>query len=193
MLLSTVLATVTTDGLARIAGNGVWPYSTPMFVQEESPSDLIGIFPQTDETGGFTEPLNTTATSMKDWLRLEIQVQRYGYGYQWRGSKTVHFAIMVLLVHVAMAVGHLLYVLWKICVLGQGIGSSWDQFTELIALAVNSKSSSRMQNTCAGIETWATWREVVSVRETYAGHLEMVIGDEEKAMTSLAEVGKKYG
>lgn len=153
MLLSTVLATVTTDGLARIAGNGVWPYSTPMFVQEESSSDLVGIFPQTDETGGFTEPLNTTATSMKDWLRLEIQVQRYGYGYQWRGSKTVHFAIVVLLVHVAMAVGHLLYVLWKICVLGQGIGSSWDQITELIALAVNSKSSSRMQNTCAGIET----------------------------------------
>jgi hypothetical protein len=192
MMLATVLATVTTDGLARIAGNGVWPYSTPMFVQEGSPSNLTGIFPQTDEVGGFTEPLNTTAASLKDWLRLDIEVQRYGYGYQWRGSKTVQFGISVLLVHVAMAVGHVLYVLWTIIVQQQGVASSWVQITELIALAVNSKSTSRMQNTSAGIETWRTWQEIVAVRETYVGHLEMVFGEEAKEINSLAEAEKKY-
>ena len=192
-MLATVLATVTTDGLARIAGNGVWPYSTPVFVIESSPSNLTGIFPQTDQVGGFTEPLNTTAASMKDWLRLDIEVQRYGYGYQWRGSKTVQFGISVLLVHVAMAVGHLLYVLWTIIVQHEGVGSSWDQIMELIALAVNSKSTSRMQNTCAGIETWGTWQEIVAVRETYAGHLEMVFGDDAKVMHTLVEAEKKYG
>jgi hypothetical protein len=193
MMLATVLATVTTDGLARIAGNGVWPYSTPIFVQEESPSNLTGIFPQTDQAGGFSEPLNTTAAHLKDWLRLDIVVQRFGYGYQWRGSKTVQFGISVLLVHVAMAVGHLLYMLWTIVVKQQGVGCSWDQITELIALAVNSKSTSRMQNTCAGIGTSRTWQEIVAVRETYAGHLEMVFGEEAKAMNSLAEAEKKYG
>jgi hypothetical protein len=193
MLLATVLATVTTDGLARIAGNGVWPYSTPIFVQEESPSNLTGIFPQTDQAGGFTEPLNTTAAHMKDWLRLDIVVERFGYGYQWRDSKTVQFGISVLLVHVAMAIGHLFYMLWTIVVEQQGIGCSWDQITELIALAVNSKSTSRMQNTCAGIETSRTWQEIVAVRETYAGHLEMVFGEEAKAINSLAEPEKRYG
>jgi hypothetical protein len=193
MMLATVLATVTTDGLARIAGNGIWPYSTPMFVNETSPSNLTGIFPQTDQVGGFTEPLNTTVAGMKDWLRLDIEVQRYGYGYQWRGSKTVQFGISVLLVHVAMALGHLFYILWTIIVRQQGIGSSWDQITELIALAVNSKSTSRMQNTCAGIETWGTWQEIVAVRETYSGHLEMVFGEEAKAMNGLAQTEKKYG
>jgi hypothetical protein len=193
MMLATVLATVTTDGLARIAGNGVWPYSTPIFVEEESPSNLTGIFPQTDQTGGFTEPLNTTAAHMKDWLRLDIEVQRFGYGYQWRDSKTVQFGISVLLVHVAMAVGHLFYMLWTIVVEQQGVGCSWDQITELIALAINSKSTSRMENTCAGIETSRTWQEIVAVRETYAGHLEMVFGEEAKAMNNLAEAEKKYG
>ena len=75
----------------------------------------------------------------------------------------------------------------------QGIGCSWDQITELIALAVNSKSTSRMQNTCAGIETSRTWQGIVAVRETYAGHLEMVFGEEAKAMNSFAEAEKKYG
>jgi hypothetical protein len=163
-----------------------------MFVQEGSPSNLTGIFPQTDEVGGFTEPLNTTAASLKDWLRLDIEVQRYGYGYQWRGSKTVQFGISVLLVHVAMAVGHVLYVLWTIIVQQQGVASSWVQITELIALAVNSKSTSRMQNTSAGIETWRTWQEIVAVRETYVGHLEMVFGEEAKEINSLAEAEKKY-
>jgi hypothetical protein len=193
MLLATVLATVTTDGLARIAGNGVWPYSTPIFVVEESPSNLTGIFPQTDEAGGFTEPLNTTAAHMKDWLRLDIEVQRFGYGYQWRDSKTVQFGISVLLIHVAMAVGHLFFMLWAIVMEEQGVGCSWDQITELIALAVNSKSTSRMENTCAGIETSRTWQEIVTVRETYEGHLEMVFGEEAKAMNNLAEAEKKYG
>jgi hypothetical protein len=193
MILATVLATVTTDGLARISGNGVYPYSTPIFVNETSPNNLTGIFPQTDQVGGFTEPLNTTVAGLKKWLRLDMEVQRYGYGYQWRGSKTVQFGISVLLIHVSMAIGHLLYLIWAILVRQQGIGCSWDQITELVALAVNSKSTNRMQNTCAGIGTWGTWREIVAVRETYEGHLEMVFGEEAKAMNNLAEAEKKYG
>ena len=191
-LLATVLATVTTDGLARIAGNGVWPYSTPMFVEESSSSNLTGIFPQTDQIGGFTEPLNTTAAGLQDWLRLDIEVQRYGYGYQWRGSKTVQFGISILLVHVAMAVSHFMFVLWTINVKHEGVGSSWEQITELIALAVNSKSTNRMENTGAGIETWGTWQEIVSVRETRAGHLEMVFGEDAKTINSLVEAEKRY-
>lgn len=193
MMLATVLATVTTDGLARIAGNGVYPYSTPIFVTETSPNNLTGIFPQTDQVGGFTEPLNTTVAGLEKRLRLDMEVQRYGYGYQWRGSKTVQFGISVLLIHVSMAIGHLLYMIWVIVIRQQGIGCSWDQITELIALAVNSKSTNRMQNTCAGIGTWETWREIVAVRETYEGHLEMVFGEEAKAINNLAEAEKKYG
>ena len=92
-----------------------------------------------------------------------------------------------------MAAGHLLYVVWVILVRQQGISCSWDQITELIALAINSKSTNRMKNTSAGIETWGTWREIVAVRETHDGHLEMVFGDETETVNNLAEADKKYG
>jgi hypothetical protein len=72
-LVSTVLAGVVTDGLARNAGAGSYPFSAPIFLLPNYTTDgsLLGRFPVTSATGGEDDSLNTTNTAdAKEWLQL---------------------------------------------------------------------------------------------------------------------------
>ncbi len=64
---------------------------------------------------------------------------------------------------------------------------------EFLALAMNSSPSPRLQNTCAGVSTANTWRQEIAVRETYRGHLELVVGAHDKARHSKPQAGQVYG
>lgn len=193
-MISTILAGVVTDGLARIAGNGLFPYSAPMFLTNETDEgNLVGKFLVTSAHGGEDESLNATAAELDNWLRIDPLFDRYGYGYRWEGSKTVQFGITVLLVHVALALGHSLIILYKVLILRQGVVSSWTTVAELVTLALNSTPSARLQDTCAGVTAAKTWRQVVSVRETYPGHLEMVVGPEDTTRHPKPQAGRLYG
>ena len=194
-MISTILAGVITDGLARIAGNGLFPYSASMFLTNQTATDdsLVGRFLVTSARGGEDDTLNSTAADEGNWLRIDPVFDRYGYGYRWEGSKTVQFGIIVLLIHAAIAVAHSVYIFYKVVILKEGLLSSWTTVAELIALAMNSSPSMRLQDTCAGVEAAKTWRQVVTVRETNPGHLEMVVGPDEKARHPLPQAGKLYG
>jgi hypothetical protein len=50
---------------------------------------------------------------------------------------------------------------------------------ELLALAINSAPTCALQNTCAGINKSETCSQVVRVRETTKGHLELVFDQAE--------------
>jgi hypothetical protein len=195
-LVSTVLAGVVTDGLARNAGNGEFPYAAPIFLLPNRSADgvLQGRFPVTSATGGEDDPLNTTNIADEaKWLRLNPTFQRYGYGYRWYGSRTTQFGISVLLIHLVIAITHAVFVLNDILGRDKGIQRAWETIPEMIALAVNSRPSERLRNTCAGISKAGTWWEAAAVRETSEGHLEIIVGRNEMEQRALARTGVRYG
>ena len=139
-------------------------------------------------------PLNTTAEEgLPNWIRLNPTLARYGYGYKWHGSRTTQFGISVLLVHMLMAIAHTAFVFYRVLLRGEGIGNAFDTIGEIVALALNSSGSEKLQNTCGGIKDTETWRQVVAVRETYHGHLEMVVGNEAKERAVKAAPEVRYG
>jgi hypothetical protein len=195
-LVSTVLAGVVTDGLARNVGDGSYPFSAPFFLLPNKTADgtLQGRFVFTSATGGEDEPLNTTnIADTAKWLRLNPTFQRYGYGYHWRGSRTTQFGISVLLVHLVVAIAHMAYVLREIMWKHRGLPGAWETITEFFALAVNSGPSEKLRNTCAGINESRTWNELVAVREASEGHLEMVLGRNQMRQMPMARAGVRYG
>jgi hypothetical protein len=193
-MISTLLAGAITDGLARIAGNGLFPYSPSMFLLNQTDGDkLVGRFLVTSAQGGEDETLNTTTADLGSLLRIDPVFDRYGYGYSWKGSKTVQFGIIVLLIHMAVAAAHSAFIFCKVVILKEGLVSSWTTVAELIALALNSHPSPRLQDTCAGVEAAKTWRQTVTVRETYPGHLEMVVGPDDKTRYPMPQAGRLYG
>ncbi|OAP54516.1 hypothetical protein AYL99_10964 [Fonsecaea erecta] len=193
-MISTLLAGVITDGLARIAGNGLFPYSAPMFLTNQTEDgSLVGRFPVSSAQGGEDTILNATVADVRNWPRIDPVFQRYGYGYRWEGSKTVQFGIIVLLIHLAIAAAHSLFLIYKLVIQKEGLVAAWTTVAELITLAMNSSPSPRLQDTCAGVAAAKTWRQVVTVRETYPGHLEMVVGPEEKAKHPRPRAGRLYG
>ncbi len=193
-MISTLLAGAITDGLARIAGNGLFPYSPSMFLLNTTDGDKgVGRFLVTSAQGGEDETLNTTVADVGNLLRIDPVFDRYGYGYKWAGSRTVQFGIVVLLVHMALAIAHSAFIFYKLVIKGEGLVSSWTTVAELVTLAINSSPSSRLQDTCAGVEAAKTWRQVVTVREKSAGHLELCIGADEKAQYPRPQAGRLYG
>lgn len=195
-LVSTVLAGVVTDGMARIVGDGSFPYSAPFFLLPNRTADgvLQGRFPFTSATGGEDDPLNTTnIADTEKWLRLSPTFQRYGYGYHWHGSRTTQFGISILLVHLLVAFAHMAYVLRLIMWKDRGLPGAWETIPEFFALAVNSGPSEKLRNTCAGISESRTWNEPVAVRETSEGHLEMVLGRNQMLQMPMVRAGVRYG
>jgi hypothetical protein len=195
-LVSTVLAGVVTDGLARNVGDGSYPFSAPFFLLPNKTADgtLQGRFVFTSATGGEDEPLNTTnIADTEKWLRLNPTFQRYGYGYHWGGSRTTQFGISVLLVHLVVAIAHMAYVLREIMWKDRGLPGAWETIPEFFALAVNSGPSEKLHNTCAGISESRTWNEPVAVREASEGHLEMVLGRNQMLQMPMARAGMRYG
>ncbi len=165
-----------------------------MFLLNETDGDkLVGRFLVTSAEGGEDETLNSTVAELGDLLRIDPIFDRYGYGYSWNGSKTVQFGIVVLLIHMAIAIAHSAFIFYKVAILGEGLVSSWTTVAELVTLAINSSPSTRLQDTCAGVESAKTWRQVVTIREKYAGHLELCVGADEKAQYPRPQAGRMYG
>lgn len=194
-MIATILAGVVTDGLARIAGNGIFPYSAPMFLTNQTTEEgsMVGQFIISSAQGGYDNALNATAPEQDNWLRVDPTFSRYGYGYSWNDSRITQFGVIVLLIHLACAVGHTMYLVYMIFIARQGLVSSWATISELLTLAMNSTPSLKLQDTCAGVDAAKTWRQVVSVRETQPGHLEMVVGTADRNKYPPPEVSKSYG
>jgi hypothetical protein len=96
-------------------------------------------------------------------------VNGYGYGI---ATATI-LSTLILLIYSLIS---MIYVVYSIC-FAKTTSSSWESITELVALAVNSKPSSALHNTGAGIATLRTLKQPVSIRVS-DDRLQMVFGDE---------------
>lgn len=96
-MVSARLVSIITDGLARIAGNGLFPHWTAMFLTNETDAgNLAGRFVVTSaQEGEDDDALNST---FPDVDNSDIVFDRYGYRYRWEGSGTAQFGITVLLI-----------------------------------------------------------------------------------------------
>jgi hypothetical protein len=111
-LISTFLAGIVTDALARIDSNGVFPDTPPLFLLPERASNgnLLGSLSSYGDQPGFVVDLGTAnLEDSSQWLRLDMKFQRYGYGYHWHHSPTTQFGISVLLIHTTAAVIYIIY------------------------------------------------------------------------------------
>ena len=142
--------------------------------------------------GDYADIVSPEWGDPRSWTELSFDVHRFGYGYAWRQSTTVRFGVSVLLIYLMLTTVFVMYLLYHTLIQRQWISSSWGSVGEIIALAINSTSTDRMQNTCAGIKKSETWRQTISIRETCAGHLELTVG-EEKERAKMVRIGTRYG
>jgi hypothetical protein len=193
--LSTILATTVTDGMARIAGNGFSPFSPPILLLPNRTANgmLQGKWIVTTLRTGIDDSLNVTKIEDLHLLHLNPTFQRYGYGYRWSGSRTAQFGISILLVHTIIATLYTIFVIFKIVGKGPGIGRAWESMPELFVLAMNSRPTQKLNNTCAGISRRETWCENVGVRAVDEGHLEIVFGRKELEEATLISPEVLYG
>lgn len=122
-------------------------------------------------------------------MGVGFDVQRYGYGYSDQGNSTVQFAITILLVHAALALGHLvhlLYLAWR-----RTTSSAWGNMGEMLVLALVSRSQDGLANVGAGVQKTKSWRRKVRVREKDEESLALIVGDGHPGV-SMVRVGRKY-
>jgi hypothetical protein len=117
---------------------------------------------------------------------MYLTAVQHGYSYSVRGFLRC-MALSILLLHLLLALLHTAFVVWT------GWSSNiLNSFCEILALAINSPPSLALENTCAGIERWSTYKHVVKVREVSNAHLGFVVGDEHVSSKRIIE-RKLYG
>ena len=127
--------------------------------------------------------------ALPTWMHFTLDAQRYGYGYNYKNNSTVQFALTILLIHAALAmghIGHLLYLRWK-----GHTSSAWGSMGEMMALALVSRKAKGLRNVGAGVEKRESWNRVVKVWERDGDRAELVVGKADRGARRL-EVGKKY-
>lgn len=177
-VLPASIAAVVAEGLSRQAYNRTTPY----LVFDQGP-DSSTFKRLTQQKGWNSSGIGVTNMSLAafdadydgPWTPIDFTIERYGYGYGWRG---VVFGLAVLLTHAAMAIGHILYLTMN-RVAGAGFTSSaWGEMGEMLALALHSGRARELQNVGGGVEETSTWRKRVWVQERGVDRLELVVGRE---------------
>lgn len=170
------LAFALADGLARV-GCGLNLTSVAAY----GPDDVI-----CTGDGGYTDNATQCIAAVSNLTGLDIASSRYGYGYS-INTVTKRFAAAVLLGQAAIALTTV-----AALALSKRISSSWSSVGELVALAINSKPTSRLRNTGAGISRLDTWKEKVMVR--VADEQLQIIFDGDSGLNgySKPDLGKEY-
>ena len=78
-----------------------------------------------DDTSRFTE--------------IAMPLSRYGYGYGFANSRLIYVAVAILLVHVAVCIGHILWV----ALADPNVDLGWDTLGELVAVLLRSPNAER--------------------------------------------------
>lgn len=182
--IASLLSVYIADALARaqsaISGRNIY------HAYSETPGDKGGICGSPHQNENL--PRNFDFTAPKGTI-LTYSTLRYGYGWGLKGTP-IKLAIVILLLTVAINLVHMISLVhggWTSCILKTA--------GEAIALAMNSNQTDILQNTCAGIGKFSTWKRVVKVRETSESHIELVFDDRSDQEDSSVPLmpGKQYG
>jgi hypothetical protein len=186
--LAVSLGSTITDGLARIG----WQEHFAFTQTETNSLQLITV----SENGTVLSNNTYSDAQTADWMHLEWKVEHYGYGFS-AATITAKVAMVVLLLHAALAIGHTVVVclprkVW--CC------DSWGTIGSLVVLAMNSRPDERLLNMSAGIRFKQSWQEIVKIREFGEENLELIVAEDsvigEAWMGKEGEKlkpGKKYG
>ncbi|KAF5025711.1 hypothetical protein F66182_2178 [Fusarium sp. NRRL 66182] len=96
-----------------------------------------------------------------------------GYGYDIKSSRTIPFALSVLLIHVIVVIAHAVTVFW---LHHAWHISSWTSFGEMLILALRSRRANQLGSVGGGVANSQSWNTLASVRVINdEGRLEMVL------------------
>ena len=138
---------------------------------------------------GYDTPMAYYEAHRDTTTAFEIEVQRFGYAWS-ASSVTIKLAATVLLLHAALAVGHLVVLSFS-----GWTSNSWKSAGELLAGGVRKDGSQRLKNAGGGINRKNTWRGLVRVRANgVADDLLELLVDEETANSTTVELqeGRAY-
>ncbi|KAH0536772.1 hypothetical protein FGG08_006375 [Glutinoglossum americanum] len=195
-VIEAILAMMFADGLARIGSTASLQGQLKEGGDPNGSSDGKWV----DEFMKFGDAYYLPEQAPSNWLKPRLRVSVYGWSYTSR-DPTSRFALSILFTHILLAICHLMYsLIWGLS------SSSWDSPAEITALALNSKPSAIMQNTCAGItrrETMGTHVRIVATKgeEGEKNHLEMQFRSPVRGKDQLlsadngesVQINKKYG
>ena len=179
--LATVLGLVVADGLSRFR------YGTRevdvVYHRNSTSASSTSLIRQTGSLGrvyneSHASDLLSTLEANGSYYNLDVQRWGYGYGLQ---TKASHFSISMLMLYGCIALGYILWFNiqrltrprsdWSL------ITNKWSSISEMLALAINSPPSTKLDGTCAGIEDNRSWKQIIRIREVEDKHLALVVGE----------------
>ena len=183
-LLEAVICSVFEDGLARVGSHRVYNIGGPPsswtlanYIRNEGFNTAILKGEKALKIPGMAE---------EDMTKLSISLNIGGLSY--RASLATYLAMVVLCLHIAFALAHTIWTLWR----GE-TSTSWDSITKYIALAQNSQPAfSALENTAAGITRLATYSHKAVIRPTnlpghsITDHLELVFEEKQSSASAIA-------
>jgi hypothetical protein len=170
--IESILSVMITDGLSRIGSSAIIQgglkgiddaYPTKTWMKEFLPkAKVFG-------AGGSAFDYTYREGDQVTMLKATTVVNGYGYGL----TAATFLSTFVLLVYSVIAVTYVIYSIF----IANTTSSSWESIAELVALAMNSRPSSALQNTGAGIAKLTTYKQQVGIRVS-DDRLQIVFEDE---------------
>lgn len=179
--LATVLGLVVADGLSRLN------YGTmDVSVAYDHNSTTTSRTSLLQQYGGLGKIYNDThgPVSSNDLdangTFYKLNVQRWGYGYGIE-TKASQFSVTMLLLYGCIVLAYIIWfniqnVLrprsdWSL------VTNRWSNISEMLALAINSPPSNKLDGTCAGVEDTRSLKQTMRIREDEDRHLALVVGE----------------
>jgi hypothetical protein len=112
---------------------------------------------------------NMSTFNVANTTKFTMQVDIEGYAFNIQGTSTI-LSCVVLLAYCMMVAIHIGFVIWT-----RSSSTSWDSVSEVVALAMQSKPSDKLGNTCAGINSTGVFTNNVRIIRTgpRRDHLEL--------------------
>ena len=148
-LIETAIAITIADGLSRFASSRA--YNVESDIRDWALQASVTMSVDTDALLNGRQAVRLPPSSDHNYLIQEMTLSIDGYAYD-ASSIFDYLSTGVIALYMLVATSHTVWILRH-----QVTSSSWDTITELIALCLNSPSTSALDNTSAGIQRYATY------------------------------------
>ncbi|KAK5105956.1 hypothetical protein LTS08_000071 [Lithohypha guttulata] len=154
-LIEAIICSVVADGLSRYGSHMVYENATnPMDLSLRSYERLPG-FKHRIEKGARALSIPNAPEGQTTTLRVDMQIT----GFSIRISLAGYLAMSVLMAHMLLAIGHVIWMISK-----RETSGCWSLVTDIITLAYNSRTVAPcLKNTGAGVERRSTVRQVARI------------------------------
>jgi hypothetical protein len=183
--IAMLLGIIVADGISRTTSQE----NVPVLVTERKPDVIAVTYLQSYLLPSGTREFSPAG--LDTFKSVRIKLDQYGYGYAIRGA-TTWVAIVVLLSYALVVLVHVVVVLYAWFRKQYYGGECWENVADLVALAMNSSPTDKLNGTSAGVENSDTWESIVKIRETGGQHLELCFVGSEHADGQSVLIGKKY-